>query len=274
MKPLFWAFVLALVTPMLIVLASAAEAEDYPIQWTEYAGLNSLDEIEAILDQRGEGQTLERYDRRSGRVDKRHVENCNEFLAAVDDGWYANGTRLELGQFAWARASCGFLSRLRTAKPAKRSFVRNFTLRETAPDYLPARLEFDLWTGEQHGCEVILEKYPAAKRDGLSWAAFHRLLHNEYWKVEYPNQFEDASSGIQLVQATSPNSASYSDQPDNPYSRVNIEIWARADFNDDAVEDIFMVVGSAITILTRESADAVLSYVEAPLIDDAALCNW
>lgn len=253
---------------------ATSRAEDYPIRWTEHVELNSLDEIDTRLNEKFEDLILKRFPSKIGPAEKRLVTNCNEFFAAVNEGFSVLDFRYAYSDFAWARVSCTFLSKLRSAKPAKISFVRDFRLDEMAPNFLPPRLEFDRWNSDQNGCYGILEYYPDAVRDGLSWATFHRLLHQEYWRLEYPDLFNGKPTELRLVKAHSPHSSSYAALPDDHPSRINIDIWAWADFTGDGVEDLFLVARSTIfSILSRDSHDTVLTYAEPPLFDDTVLCQ-
>lgn len=255
-----------------VALGTQAKAEDYPIRWTERVELESLDQVGRLLAESGLDLELFRYDRASRQNDGKRVDTCQEFLAAYSEGYGNSGSTYDLSMASWTNVWCSLLWKLKTAKPATRSAVAGLKLDEATPNVLPPDVELDMWYGENSGCRGIAERLNVAERDGLSWQAFHRQIREEFWSKYSPLLLEDTSNEIRLVERVLPNYVWYSFAPDGEW-RVGIEILAWADFNDDGLEDVFMLKGSSVMILTRETEAAVLVRANREPFDYLTRCG-
>jgi hypothetical protein len=203
--------------------------------------------------------------------EKKHVNTCREFLSAYAERYGTSGSNYDFSMARWTNVWCTLLSKLQTAKPATRSFVAGLKLDETTPDILPPDIELDMWDGEYSGCRGIAERIDTAVRERLSWQAFHQRIREEFWTEYSPGLLENTSNKIRLVERVLPNYVWYSFGADGEW-RVGIEILAWADFDHDGIEDVFMLNGSNIMILTRGSETEVLDRIDRETVDYSQRC--
>jgi hypothetical protein len=218
---------------LLLVLAAALHAPQarHPVRWTRAVGPPPRLALEAKLKRpvklpRGQ-EIYEHSDRH------RQIRTCADYARAMKNGWKNNANTFEMTMAASFKEECDVPLLILAAKPSRVSYVQNFKLDESALDLLPPTLSFTPF-GE------LEEAADGAERTGLSWKKFKpglKLLKKDanWMVVEEPGE-----------------------------SRIELEIKAFGDFNDDGIEDVLLfkstnVIGGTFSayhpvILTRTAA--------------------
>ncbi len=116
----------------------AAEDGPYPIWWSDKLRLESLEQVEARLEgpfwESGESYTV--YKGVGDGRSETTVDTCNMRRDLFEEGYYAEAPQQYFEVYLWAM--CDALETLGTARPAQRSFVRNFVFDRNAMNVLPA----------------------------------------------------------------------------------------------------------------------------------------
>ena len=107
-----------------------------------------------VVDTGGQGR-LELTD---GFIDK-HVSTCMQYETALSENFYTK-TTYDQSIMSYFTLWCGSLVWLEKAKPAKQSFVTNFSLAESFGK-LPAQMAFTP-LGQKSKAKTLIEKYPDA----------------------------------------------------------------------------------------------------------------
>ena len=231
LKTVVWTLVLVAI--VFSVAARTAAAEEFPVWWSPKLDLDALESIDAYLSlplfpKQPEGVWLRNENRREVRAG-----TCNEFARLIGKGFYSYNP-YKFGA-ALMNDSCEIARRLKSAQPARQSFVRNFVFDETAPDFLPAML------GLGFSCEWACRLH-IANEYRISWSAIDMIEEVEV-VTEY--RVEIATGG----------------------SFNHVELMARADFNGDGLEDLLVRTGgsarggthsaTSLYLLSRETDDSV-----------------
>jgi hypothetical protein len=246
----------------------AVESDPYPIWWSEKLRLESLEQIEARLEKPfwdNGGYTVSK-----GRGDARTestVDNCNTRKRLFEEGYSAEAPEQYFEVYLWA--VCDALEKLATAKPADRSFVRNFVFDRNALDLLPAIV------GGAESCGFLCRLKWANER-GDTWTQLEDSLFKQHAREDLSMSIsgqtrstivEDDKTATILfeyveeipIEETKTTIWSYS------VDRNPLEILAYGDFNEDGLEDMLMRRQGArsVYVLTRDTPDAVFHVLNA-----------
>ena len=251
--------------------APATAAERYPVWWAPEFGIESLEEIDALLAKPFPEELRNRlykfdYGRNDWQtpVDEQPIDDCLSLFEWLAAGYEWGLPRDNLLAYRLAYPYCSTLLALKRARPAQASYVRDFVMNLDTLDYMPSLVGY--WT-----CRELLS-HLQANLEGLSWNRFDFGYHSGWGYrmavVENRNTFvlqtwaEDHSRGYDEV----------------------FEIIARGDFNGDGLDDLVLRMtfvshrsGSKrpeLFLLTRLDADDVLRVAEviSPLDSERNRC--
>lgn len=171
--------------------------------------------------------------------DKIHVRTCREYDAALEEGYFPSST-YDISMGSWFKYPCGTLNLLEAATIPQRSF-------------LPTSKEgiFDLKL-------IPLSLFPVL-------TGFEQAYEYDIENLTYQDQVEKG-----LLKVTDKGQNWFSCEDDG--LRQHLTEVARADFNDDGIEDILLSEGIHATqgtyrtydmiVLTRKSANGKFEKVE------------
>ena len=223
-------------------LANVQSSENsIPIWWSSKLGLSSISALDARMARPLDAPlNVRRYPSREDLLNDRNVEtttiaNCVTYLDLTKKGFQAPKNQdwqyqLSLG------AECNALDLLRTAKPARVTYLKTFRLNKSAVNFLPPR------------CGPVVSKenatkITAAEERGLSWKQYERITRIQ---VQKTGELE----------------------VEGDYWEVVLDLYARGDFNGDGVEDILLrkddslrggsYATTSLLLLTRFKEGAVL----------------
>ena len=168
-----------------------------------------------------DGVTLTKSRETKSGNDKIHVRTCREYDSALEDGYYPSST-YDISMASWFKYPCGLLSLLETAAIPQRSFLP--TLKEGA---------------------VNLELLP--------FSLFPELL-----------DFEDNIANVTYRDRVKQGLLKVTDIGQNWFSceddglRQHLTEVARADFNDDGIEDILLSEAVHATQGTYRTYDLII----------------
>ncbi len=262
-----------LLAAVLLTLSAPARAHEttslYPIWWSDKLRLESLEQVEAQL----EGpfwESGESYPVYKGAGDERAeatVDSCNMRRGLFEEGYFAEAPQQYFEVYLWAM--CDALEKLATAKPAQRSFVRNFVFDRNAMDLLPAIV------GGFGSCNFLCRLKQANER-GDSWTQLEESLFKQYTRED---SSVPVSSLVRSIQAKDDKSATIlieniqeipvEEERRTIWSywvdRYPLEILAYGDFNGDGLEDMLMRRQGAriVYLLTRDTPEAVFYLINA-----------
>ena len=119
---------------------SASDEEPYPIWWSPSLELESLDQIDKRLEKPfwpgDEGLVMGKWDADRYSA-KDHAPNCATMIDLDAKGYSPTGSSNDVAIQMIFLAECGTIARLKDARPARQSFLRDFVLDDLAPHYLP-----------------------------------------------------------------------------------------------------------------------------------------
>lgn len=223
--------------------ALAAEQGPYPVWWSPSLELESLDKIDQRLARKinpdGEGFRIEVGLGKTRRTAL--ASSCADIRALERQGQGAIASRDVHLRFTISEY-CVPIETLKRARPAERSYVRDFVLNAEALDYLPAMVSLS------PSCDGMCRLYVANER---------RISLNEF-----------GSGGYDVNEKSD-----YAFEIETDYDISQVEILARADFNFDGIEDLLVYVfakakearwgARELFVMTREAPDAVLRVMHA-----------
>jgi hypothetical protein len=267
-----WALISAtLVTAIsfsLIGAVSAAEVGPYPIWWSDKLRLESLEQIEARLeapfwDNGG-------YSVYKGPADVRTettVDTCNMRRRLFEEGYYAGASQRYFAVYLWAM--CDALEKLATAKPADRSFVRDFVFDRNALDLLPAMV------GGAESCGFLCRLKWANER-GDTWTQLEDGLFKRHAREDISMSISGQTRSI-TVEDDKTATILFEYVEEIPFEETKTTIWsysvdrnpleilAYGDFNEDGLEDMLMRRQGArsVYVLTRDTPDGVFYVLNA-----------
>lgn len=242
--------------------ARAAEDAGYPIWWSPKLALGSLHDIDADLASpfpSGVEITVsnisiepeEYFDAKLGiyrLAGDEIARSCRSLIdltaAGYDHGEYK--IRAVLG------ARCYSLDALRTAKPARTSYLREFVFDDSAIRYLPAML------GPLGSCSY-LKAMLEATRQGAAWAPF-------------PNR--DHAYGIGHVEAKDETTLIVVGKRGGGWKWVStIQIYGRGDFNGDGLDDLLVRTDVEVNLWSARRAPRLFLLTRVGP-DDALRVIW
>lgn len=213
--------------------SSVAVAEELPVWWSPTLEVESLDKVEERLLRKFHvhGQIEAKRVRSNGTEETALMDSCAATLRLVGEGFQGTPYSLQLAILA----ECQAIELLAKMQPATQSFVQNFVLDETAPDFLPAML--DLGSSCDWACRLHI-------------ANEYRIPWREMGTIEKVESKSEHSIRITT-----------------DWSLNTVELLARADFNGDGLEDILVRAGgrarggtlsaTSLYLLSRDTDDSV-----------------
>ena len=210
------------------------------VWWSPRLGLSSLDHLDRRLSEPIDAVTVRRYQSRRDLLLNRNAEvatihDCKTYLDLRQQG-FRSRSDMEERYLQSIGAECFALAALRDVSPAKSTHLSSFRLDEAAVGVLPP------------SCGVVvsedeLKKVRTAEAQGLSWHKYQPALQT---RLEGAN--------VLVVEGRT--------------WEARLEIYARGDFDADAVEDLLLKVSGSmkegtyqstrLLMLSRTSDDAVL----------------
>jgi len=171
---------------------------------------------------------LYKYLKDKNNFEKRTIKNCEEFLTALEDGFYHEGKSYTRAYQSAVESYCLVPEYLKLATGSNKSYVGDFVLDENSFKDLPATIEPVVGIGSEIDGE------------GLTWGEYNNTVKFKE-KGDFYISLEDF--------------ATYYD----------ITILGRGDFNQDEIEDLLVQVsfkvkggtlsGSEYLVLTRFSSE-------------------
>jgi hypothetical protein len=260
--------------------APARPTEAYPVWWSPDLGVESLDQIDALLaktipkDQqyfamkfdwkRVYKDTLVDEDRpelgfefymEKVNVEQYLVDNCLSFFKWFETGFNANGYDAFQLQVSLS-GYCYTLRALKTARPARTSHVRDFAFGDDAMDHIPAMV------GAGWECKDINEMLEANRR-GVSWSEHRYDAVGDDVPDSKVRADNETSFTVEVL---------FPESKDEVHIEIHITIFGRGDFNGDGIDDLLMgrdwkdmILGShtsARYLVTRWKRDDALRVVE------------
>ena len=201
--------------------ANEAAVGRYPVSWSAVLDLPSLADLDARLT-RPFTEPVELS--RAGLVTQ--AANCRDLLALRAQGYQAEGGERGYALERYEGGRCLTLSHLQTAHPARMSYLDQFRLDASALGVLPPTIATSFST-----LEAVAEHQAESRGESLS---------------RYQPGLQTRTEGDVLLVISS----------DVWESRV--EIYARGDFDGDALEDLLVAVNETATQGTFESTKLLL----------------
>lgn len=228
--------------------ALAADDGPYPIWWSPVLELDSLDNVEQRLDRRlwkDDNLGLEMEVQIDGRRLSAYANSCRMLKKLLAEGFYA-ATGQGYKSQQWFLAQCRAIELLGQAKPARRSFVHDFTLDAEIVNSIPP-------PPDGRPCDFRCKQLYANDK-GVPWSAFAAID-----RVEVEGEHK-----IKILQS---------------YWGWRIQLVGRADVDGDGVEDLMLLVhswsrqgtagSSEFLVLTKFGPNMVMKY----LIPDQHYCS-
>lgn len=292
---------------LMLSMAAALAGEDapFPIWWSPELGLESLDDIEWKLEEsfpRTRWYEVATYDSKLVYTDvlkdethpewgynwytedinmeRRTINDCLSLITWRDKGfdvydgspYFYHASRLD----TFYSGYCYTLSALKVAKPAKKSYIRDFAFDEDAMDYIPPMIRLG-WV-----CRSLNELL-RANRDDVPWREFRRGYYTKGLPNVLLTVIDEKSISFDSIYE---NFYSF---PDNINYIVRIFITGQGDFNGDGLEDLLIrrefarpVDGEIITLstslylVTRMGTDSVfrvIDFLGPPPYEPGGTCN-
>ena len=203
------------------------------IWWTERLQLSDLGNIEQRL-----RVPFEEVVTVSKAGSQARIGNCIEYKERHEGGYKADSDR-QLRALQYEGVDCAALFCLQRARPSQTSYIESFHLDRDALSQLPPNLAVAV-------SRLELQRETAAERRGLSWLAYQPGLTTQ-------------TKGESLITI-------------GDGMRTVLTIYARADFNNDYVEDLLLrqdyaaeqgtYSGSRLFLLTRSAPNKILKVLQ------------
>lgn len=196
--------------------AVVADEGPYTIWWSPMLELDSLDNVEQRLDRRLWKHTdngFELYRRVGERRFTAVADSCRSLLKLSAEGFEAPGNNDHQIQLLLV-AKCRAIELLGQAKPARRSFVRDFGLDADTLNSMPPPIDGP-------SCSFVCRQI-SANENGISWSAF------------------ESSGRVEIVDENTIKILEYG------WAR-EVQLVGRADVDGDGVEDLMVLVDSWAT---------------------------
>lgn len=242
--PTFLAALLALHV-LFVPAALAGEHAPYPVWWSPEFSFVTLDQFDEPFEKEfgseGDGRMLV-YKGEGPNKEEAYAYDCRSLLKLDFEGYFPKTTS-QVEKFLKYDKQCDVMEILRETKPSQVSNVNDFIFDNTSIDFLPAMVN------RSGSCDFACRQYRANEK-AISWRDFEI---SEFLSIQIIHKYR-------MVVTT-----------DN--SLADLEILARADFNNDGTEDMLVqYIGGATHgtwgtilkfILSRDEPDAVLRVLNA-----------
>lgn len=198
--------------------SNIAFAAEYPVRWTSEVKLKDSNEIDRLLDRRGnlseagEGMTLTLINDSDKEIDATNF-NCKEYFNSTEKGFYPK-TNYDVEMDGWFNQICSPLKYLKNVSPSRISYLENFKLSDAPLKTLPLTLGLYLSGDEEERVDTAFAK-------GMTWEDFSPEMKAE---IKSPNL-------IELI-------------GDDSLTVITLLAWG--DFNGDGTEDILLNVSHSI----------------------------
>lgn len=158
--------VLVIALSLAVIGALTATAQEkFPVWWSPSLELESLDQIDAILDAVLANPIQFRERGRAAEAERKWAATCREFVSLNSAGLRAphetDAGRIQTPDVERLRRTCYTLKALLRAAPSARSLVHDFKMSKNALDFLPEMLGA--------GCRNIWAAV-GANRKGIPWS--------------------------------------------------------------------------------------------------------
>lgn len=199
--------------------AAAAPQEKFPVWWSPSLELESLDQIDAILDAhypQDDQVVVTKYLGDDNTIPplREVIQNCRAHIRLIENGYEifsflsdALNLKRRYGD------ECFTLDALLRAKPATSSFVSEFKLNADALSILPPLFR-PVWS-----CAYLRDSL-LANREGVPWAEFR---HRPYYAVKGVRPLSETE--LEIV--------------GEDWS-MHVELYGRGDFDGDGQEDLLI----------------------------------
>ena len=224
------------------IRSAQAPASELPVRWSGWLELNSLEEVDSILDQRVRQLTLAK-DGASGEdaENQKTVETGREWLAALAEGYYARTTfDMSVQSEFIFRVEPPLLLRDH-ARPSKTSHVKEFEFSGDSIRQLPATIhpacDLEMRTAISQG-----KVFPGLPEDWEARSKSGELaLDSPLWP-RFADVFADARAEMDQ-----PRHVRIVEGTEGSGTGISLRLVGWGDFNGDGVED--MLLESAVDYL-------------------------
>jgi hypothetical protein len=222
--------------------------EEYPVWWSPSLGLTNLSDIHKRFQEEfwSEKDGFEVYKDKARLTEKTTMNDCLSLIKLYSEGYRIPARKDEEFYFYRDLDMCHALKMLKEAKPAKRSYLNDFRLNAEALNFLPAILD------RGGSCDMACREH-AANDKGVPWSTWLEAVGEDVVSVDVISPYEMTVS--------------------TEITRRHVEILARADFNDDGLEDLIVWGGpgaapgsrdgTLLYTLSRETPNSVLRVLDA-----------
>ena len=219
---------IALAVVAIVVPAIVAAAEDgpYPVWWSPALELESLDAIDARLEReiwKGDFDGMRLIKSDGDTLTQVPAVNCRDLERLTEEEYSGAGSHGRSVQ-QYHLSQCKAIESLKSAVPASRSFVQDFTYDLESVNYLPAMVDLS------PSCDFICREVVANERR-IPLSHFH---------------------DIRLIQILSQTEMKYWSED----WQIRLVSLARGDFTQDGVEDMLVLSsgGASVFIIARDPA--------------------
>ena len=201
---------------IMLSIPALVYAEEYPVRWTKHIKINSIDEIDSILNNYVDeyAGTTHELTLVNDDGDKHKVTTYKRYRELQDNGYYPETNWDILYQFRFTE-NCTSLELLKKAKPSNVSYIKDFDLTDNPLEALPPTLDLINTSDE-------IEKAEETIRQGKTWKAYDPTAIFEI-KDEYTIHIESGDD-------------------EHGGSDIYITLQAWGDFNNDGIEDVLLLV--------------------------------